>query len=94
MAAATSQDEFDPTQQAMSPTLQVFTHIMQKGFQAGSVVGSCAVVPATVAYRAPYRKAGVDQLQLLRRAGVSSAVGVVLICKYLFNWFWWSLYTM
>jgi hypothetical protein len=80
-AAATSKDEFDPTKQAMSPTFQVFSHIVQKGFQAGNIVGSFTVLPATVAYRALYRKTGVDQLQLLRRAGVSCAAGVVLTCK-------------
>lgn len=75
MAAA---DDFDPIQQRMSPSMQVYTHILQKGFQAGSIVGTCAVVPATVAYTALYRKAGVDLLQLVRRAGVSSVTGVTL----------------
>lgn len=78
MAASTTAADFDPTQQVISPTMQVFTHIVDKGYQAGSVIGACVVVPVTAAYASLYRKQAIDQLQLLRRVGVSCATGVVL----------------
>jgi hypothetical protein len=69
--------DFDPTQQALSPAAQVFSHILQKGIQAGSIIGICAVVPLTAAY-ALYRKTPVDKLQLLRKIGVSCNTGTAL----------------
>jgi hypothetical protein len=70
--------DFDPTQQALSPAAQVFSHILQKGIQAGSVIGTCVVVPLTAAYATLYRKTPVDKLQLLRKVGVSSGAGMAL----------------
>lgn len=68
MAPVSTEDDFDPMPYAHA---QMASHILQKGFQSGSLVGSVVVGPI-LAYRAGQRPLVVST------AGRSALVGVFL----------------
>lgn len=71
--------EYDPSKQSLSPSMQVYLHVLQKGFQAGSSAGAAVVIPATAAYARLYKKAApVSGIRLIRTAGVSCLTGLGL----------------
>lgn len=76
MTASDSNHEYNPVHSRLSPTAQVASHILQKGYQAGSIVGSFAVLPASVALAWLYYKKPVSPSDLVRRVGISCAAGV------------------
>jgi hypothetical protein len=76
MTAPDSKNDFDPVHSRLSPTAQVASHILQKGYQAGSVVGSLVVLPASVALAWLYYKKPVSPSDLIRRVGISCVAGV------------------
>lgn len=70
--------EYHAKNQTMSPTAQVFSHVLKKGFEAGGLIGTFTVIPVSAAYTSWYRKSSVDMLQLVRSAGISCVYGVGL----------------
>lgn len=73
--------EFNP-QQGCPASFKLFGHVLQKGFEAGGLIGGFAVVPGTVAYQ-KYREKPVDVLQLAQNAAYSCIAGVGLSGKHL-----------
>ncbi|KAK9829791.1 hypothetical protein WJX72_007934 [[Myrmecia] bisecta] len=70
-------DEFDPSDKAL---LHLFSHILEKGFQLGAVVGTAVVVPITT-YRQHKHAGSLTTQSLAPRAmhalARSSVAGVV-----------------
>eukprot|EP00877_Chromochloris_zofingiensis_P012775 jgi/Chrzof1/7751/Cz02g35130.t1 len=56
-----AEDNFDPSQSA---ALRLYSHILQKGFQAGSIIGVGIVAPILA-----YRQGSLDLALLTRAAG-------------------------
>jgi len=68
--------EFNP-QQGCPASFKLFGHVLQKGFEAGGLIGGFAVVPSTLAYQ-KYKERPVDVLQLAQNAAYSCIAGVGL----------------
>lgn len=68
---ATDEDDFDPLPNAH---VLMWSHILQKGFQAGSLIGTAAVGPV-LAYRAG------KWTTVVSTAGPAALVGVALAGK-------------
>jgi hypothetical protein len=73
---AADSEEYDATK---SPGLVLYKHILQKGFQLGSVLGVGVVVPARAAYMALWQKQPVATLLLARTAGATTMGAVTLV---------------
>ena len=72
----TAKDEdYDPSK---VPALKLWGHIMQKGWQAGSVVGSLGVGPGMGAYATFVKKGQFDVLQLTEGAAYGVLGGLAL----------------
>jgi hypothetical protein len=69
--------EFNP-QQGCPASFKLFGHVLQKGFEAGGLIGGFAVVPATAAYTTYVKKGKVDPLELAQNAAFSCLAGVGL----------------
>jgi len=74
MVAAKDED-YDPSK---VPALKLWGHIMQKGWQAGSVVGSLGVGPGMGAYATFVKKGQFDVLQLTEGAAYGVLGGLAL----------------
>ena len=66
-------EEIDPARPESSTHLRMWTHIVQKGWQVGSVLGTAVVLP--IAY---YRMRGLDPA--LSAAGKTLPGGIALAC--------------
>jgi hypothetical protein len=64
---------------AKSPGLVLYKHILEKGFQLGSVLGVGAVVPSRAAYTALWRKQPVSPLLLAKTAGATTLGAFTLV---------------
>jgi hypothetical protein len=63
-------------------------HVLQKGFEAGGIIGGLLVAPGTVAYQTLYKKQqSVDILEVAQNAAISCAAGVGLSGE----WVWLGL---
>lgn len=76
MSANGVDDDFDPAQPERNTHLRMWTHIVQKGWQVGSVIGTSAVLP--IAY---YRARALEPA--LSAAGMAIPAGVVFACAML-----------
>lgn len=59
-------------------SVKLFGHVLQKGFEAGGLIGGFAVVPATAAYTTYIKKEKVDVLELAQNAAFATIAGVGL----------------
>ena len=75
---ATGSEDFDATQ---SPGLNLYKHILEKGFQLGSILGVGVVAPARAAYTALWLKQPVAPLSLTRTAGATTLGAFVVVGK-------------
>ncbi|WIA30233.1 hypothetical protein OEZ86_000324 [Tetradesmus obliquus] len=73
---ATGSEDFDATQ---SPGLHLYKHILEKGFQLGSILGVGVVAPARAAYTALWLKQPVEPLSLTRTAGATTLGAFVIV---------------
>lgn len=64
--------------QGCPASFKLFGHVLQKGFEAGGLIGGFAVVPATAAYTTYVKKEKVDVLELAQNAAFSCLAGVGL----------------
>eukprot|EP00882_Tetradesmus_deserticola_P005804 GHRQ01006111.1.p1 GENE.GHRQ01006111.1~~GHRQ01006111.1.p1 ORF type:complete len:160 (+),score=40.05 GHRQ01006111.1:417-896(+) len=69
-------EEYDTTR---SPGFDLYVHILQKGFQLGSVLGVGAVAPARAAYTSLWLKQPVDPSLLARTAGATTLGAFTLV---------------
>lgn len=72
--------EFQPNK-GCPAGLKLWGHVLQKGFEAGSLAAGLAVVPASAAYTTLYKKDKLDVLQLAQNAAISCVAGVGLSGK-------------
>jgi hypothetical protein len=70
-------DSFKPGQ-GCPASFKLFGHVLQKGFEAGGLIGGFAVVPATAAYTTYVKKDKVDLLELAQNAAFATIAGVGL----------------
>lgn len=73
---ATSSEEYDASK---SPGLDLYKHILQKGFQLGSVLGVGAVAPTRAGYTAVWLKQPADPFLLAKTAGVTTVGAFTLV---------------
>jgi hypothetical protein len=59
-------------------SFKLFAHVLQKGFEAGGLIGGGLVVPATAAYTTYVKKEKVDVLELAQNAAFTCLAGVGL----------------
>jgi hypothetical protein len=69
--------EFNP-QDGCPASFKLFGHVLQKGFEAGGLIGGFVVAPATAAYTTYVRKEQVNVLELAQNAAFSCLAGVGL----------------
>lgn len=69
--------DFNP-QHGCPASLKLFGHVIQKGFEAGGLIGGALVVPGTAAYTTYVKKQKVDVLELAQNAAFSCLAGVGL----------------
>lgn len=69
--------DFKP-QAGCPASFKLFGHVIQKGFEAGGLIGGVAVVPATALYSTYVKKEKVDVLELAQNAAFSCLAGVGL----------------
>jgi hypothetical protein len=76
---ATASRDYDATK---SPGLDLYTHILHKGFQLGSVLGVGVIAPARAAYTAVWLKQPVAPPLLIKTAGTTTLSAFVLVGEF------------
>jgi hypothetical protein len=71
--AQNADDEFDPSKNAFT---HLTSHVLQKGFQAGSVIGVAVVAPIMC-----YRAKSASMATVYKAAAYSSCVGTLVSGK-------------
>lgn len=64
--------------QGCPASFKLLGHVLQKGFEAGGLIGGFAVVPATAAYTTYIKKEKMDVLELAKNAAFATIAGVGL----------------
>lgn len=70
--------DFDPNK-GCPAAAKLMGHVIQKGFEAGGIIGGLLVAPGTAAYQKYHKgEQQLDLLQIAQNAAISCAAGVGL----------------